>query len=109
MKTVTRADLFEAAYQTVFGPSRHECEEVVRQTIDEIGNALVAGDKVLISRFGSFAPRRKQARVGRNPKQPAEEHTIPAHVALVFRAANELKAAVAPILNRPGGYRENEV
>ena len=95
MKTVTRADLVEAAYQAALGPSRAECEEIVRDTFEAIADALVAGDTVKISRFASWTPKRKGPRVGRNPKRKEEEHIIPEHVVLRFQASGELRDQVA--------------
>ena len=43
-----------------------------------ITDALVAGDRVGIKGFGSFAVWQKRAQIGRNPKRPDEEIVIPA-------------------------------
>ena len=95
MRTVTRANLAEAAYQAIFGPSRAEVEDVVREVFGQISDALVSGESVKISRFGSFLPLRSKPRIGRNPKRPDEAHAIPAHRRVAFRAALELKHHVA--------------
>jgi nucleoid DNA-binding protein len=94
MATITRADLSAAAYQAVSGPSRAQCDEIVRQTFDAISKALVAGEAVKITRFAVFTPKRKGPRLGRNPRRPAEEHVIPEHVALWFTASGELKGSI---------------
>ncbi len=87
--TVTRADLSEAVYQEV-GLSRNESSELVEDVLDEISVALVAGETVKISSFGSFAVRQKGERVGRNPKTGEEVPILPRRV-LVFRASHVLK------------------
>lgn len=87
--TVTRADLSEAVYQEV-GLSRNESSELVEDVLDEISAALVAGETVKISSFGSFAVRQKGERVGRNPKTGEEVPILPRRV-LVFRASHVLK------------------
>jgi integration host factor subunit alpha len=87
--TITRADLSEAVYQEV-GLSRNESSELVEAVLDEIADALVAGDTVKISSFGSFAVRQKGERVGRNPKTGEEVPILPRRV-LVFRASHVLK------------------
>jgi integration host factor subunit alpha len=87
--TVTRADLSEAVYQEV-GLSRNESSELVEAVLDEISDALVKGDTVKISSFGSFSVRQKGERVGRNPKTGEEVPILPRRV-LVFRASHVLK------------------
>jgi integration host factor subunit alpha len=87
--TVTRADLSEAVYQEV-GLSRNESATLVESVLDEISDALVRGEPVKISSFGSFAVRQKGQRVGRNPKTGEEVPILPRKV-LVFRASHVLK------------------
>jgi integration host factor subunit alpha len=88
-KTLTRADLSEAVYQEV-GLSRNESATLVEQVLDEVSDALVRGEPVKISSFGSFAVRQKGRRVGRNPKTGEEVPILPRKV-LVFRASHVLK------------------
>ncbi|HTT79214.1 MAG TPA: integration host factor subunit alpha [Stellaceae bacterium] len=88
-RTVTRAQLTEAVYQEV-GLSRTESAELVESVIAEIADALERGEMVKISSFGSFAVRRKGARIGRNPKTGQEVPISPRRV-LVFRASHALK------------------
>ena len=87
--TLTRADLSEAVYEEV-GLSRNESAELVESVLDEISDALVRGEPVKISSFGSFAVRQKGRRVGRNPKTGEEVPILPRKV-LVFRASHVLK------------------
>lgn len=65
--TITRADLSEAVYQEV-GLSRNESAELVESVLNEISDALVRGEMVKLSSFGSFSVREKGERIGRNPK-----------------------------------------
>ena len=87
--TVTRAQLSEAVYQEV-GLSRNESAALVETVLEEICQALVRGEMVKISSFGSFAVRRKGRRIGRNPKTGQEVPISPRRV-LVFRASHLLK------------------
>ncbi len=87
--TVTRAQLGEAVYQEV-GLSRNESSALVESVLDEVSDALVLGDGVKISSFGSFVVRDKGERTGRNPKTGEEVPISPRRV-LVFRASNILK------------------
>ncbi len=88
-RTVTRADLGEAVYQEV-GLSRNESADLVESVLGEISNALVRGEMVKLSSFGSFSVREKGPRVGRNPKTGEEVPILPRRV-LVFRASHVLK------------------
>lgn len=88
-KTITRADLGEAVYQEV-GLSRNESADLVENILKEIADALVQGEQVKISSFGSFQVRKKGRRIGRNPKTGDEVPILPRRV-LVFRASHVLK------------------
>ncbi|HEY5207992.1 MAG TPA: integration host factor subunit alpha [Stellaceae bacterium] len=96
-ETVTRAQLSEAVYQEV-GLSRNESAELVETVLEEICKALVRGEMVKISSFGSFAVRRKGRRIGRNPKTGQEVPISPRRV-LVFRASHLLKDQIDAALS----------
>lgn len=91
-RTITRADLAEAVYEEV-GLSRNESAELVESVLDEVANALIAGENVKVSSFGSFSIREKGERIGRNPKTGVEVPISPRKV-LVFRASHVLKERV---------------
>lgn len=65
--TLTRMDLSEAVFREV-GLSRNESAQLVEAVLEYISDALVQGEQVKISSFGTFSVRDKTARVGRNPK-----------------------------------------
>lgn len=87
--TVTRADIAEYVYEEV-GLSRSESAGFVDAVLDEISEALIEGDNVKISSFGSFSVRQKEERIGRNPKTGVEVPISPRKV-LIFRASHVLK------------------
>lgn len=91
-RTITRADLAEAVYEEV-GLSRNESSDLVETVLDEVADALIEGDNVKISSFGSFTIREKGERIGRNPKTGIEVPILPRKV-LVFRASHILKDRV---------------
>lgn len=91
-RTVTRADLAEAVYQSV-GLSRTKSAELVERVLDLVCDALVEGDNVKLSSFGSFQVRGKNERIGRNPKTGEEVPILPRQV-LVFKPSNVLKAKI---------------
>ncbi len=95
-KTVTRADLCEAVYQTV-GLSRTESAELVELVLDEITGSIVRGEAVKLSSFGSFVVRKKGERVGRNPKTGEEVPISPRRV-MVFKPSNVLKQKINEVM-----------
>lgn len=88
-KTMTRAELAEAVYQEV-GLSRNDSAALVETVLGEVSDALVEGETVKISSFGSFSVRQKGERIGRNPKTGEEVPILPRRV-LVFRPSHVLK------------------
>lgn len=90
--TVTRAQLVEAVYAEV-GLSRNESSDLVEMVLDEVSDALLRGENVKISSFGTFQVRSKGQRIGRNPKTGEEVPILPRRV-LAFRASHVLKNAV---------------
>lgn len=70
-----------------------EAEKAVNAVFAAIEEALVAGDKVQITGFGSFEVREKAAREGRNP-QTGEKIQIKASKSPAFSAGKTLRDAV---------------
>lgn len=92
-KTLTRMDLSEAVFREV-GLSRNESAQLVESVLQHVSDALVAGETVKISSFGTFSVRDKAARVGRNPKTGEEVPITPRRV-LSFRPSHLMKGRVA--------------
>lgn len=92
-KTLTRMDLSEALFREV-GLSRNESAELVERVLGMMSDALVQGEQVKISSFGTFSVRDKAARVGRNPKTGEEVPIEPRRV-LTFRPSHLMKDRVA--------------
>jgi integration host factor subunit alpha len=90
--TLTRAGLGDAVYQKV-GLSRAECAALVELVLDEMTTAILRGENVKLSSFGSFIVRSKGERIGRNPKTGVEVPIEPRRV-LVFKPSNVMKARV---------------
>jgi integration host factor subunit alpha len=97
-KTVTRSDLSEIVYNAV-GLSRSESAQIVETVLDEISDALIRGEDVKLSSFGSFLVRHKNGRMGRNPKTGEEVPIDPRRV-LSFRASHVLKEKI----NKMAGF-----
>ena len=92
-KTLTRLDLSEAVFREV-GLSRNESAQLVESILSHLSDALVEGEQVKISSFGTFSVRDKAARVGRNPKTGEEVPISPRRV-LTFRPSHLMKDRVA--------------
>lgn len=92
-KTLTRMDLTEAVFQEV-GLSRNESAQLVESVLQHMSDALVSGESVKISSFGTFSVRDKAARIGRNPKTGDEVPIHPRRV-LTFRPSHLMKDRVA--------------
>ncbi|MGB0498100.1 MAG: integration host factor subunit alpha [Rubricella sp.] len=91
-KTLTRMDLSEAVYREV-GLSRNESAQLVEDVLNHVSDALVRGENVKISSFGTFSVRDKSARMGRNPKTGEEVPIEPRRV-LSFRPSHLMKDRV---------------
>ena len=90
--TLTRMDLSEAVFREV-GLSRNESSDLVESVLDHVSDALVAGESVKISSFGTFSIRSKNERIGRNPKTGEEVPIAPRRV-LTFRPSHLMKDRV---------------
>jgi len=88
-KTRTRADLTEVLHRDI-GLSRSESADMVNSVLDLVSDALVEGQNVKLSSFGTFIVRSKRQRIGRNPKTGEEVPITPRRV-LVFRPSQMMK------------------
>ena len=90
--TLTRADLAEMLNRQV-GLSRADAAEMVESILGHMTRALLNGDNVKISGFGTFVLRDKAERIGRNPKTGVEVPITPRRV-LTFRASQGMRQKV---------------
>lgn len=87
--TLTRADLADTMNRQV-GLSRADSAVMVESILDHMIGALVDGENVKISGFGTFVLRDKGERTGRNPKTGVEVPIAPRRV-LTFRASQTMR------------------
>ena len=92
-ETLTRADLAELINRRI-GFSRAESAVLVEQILDTITDALLRGENVKVSGFGTFVLRDKNGRVGRNPKTGVEVPITPRRV-LTFRPSQIMRDRIA--------------
>lgn len=90
--TVKRADLINKITQEN-DLTRQQASDILEKTLEVIGHALVTGDQVKISSFGTFTRRSKKERIGRNPRT-GEDATITCRKVISFRASPLFKKTV---------------
>ena len=76
------------------GLTKKDAERVINASIDAITSALVKGEKVQISGFGTFESKTREARIGRNP-HTKEAIDIPATRVPTFKPSKALKDIVS--------------
>ena len=76
------------------GLTKKDTERVLNAAIDAISLALIRGEKVQLSGFGTFETKDREARVGRNP-HTKEAIEIPATRVPSFKASKALKDSIA--------------
>lgn len=75
--------------------TKKEADAVLTAVFDTIMEAVASGDKVTLVGFGSFEPRKRSAREGRNP-QTGKSIQIPETVVPAFSAGKLFKDKVSP-------------
>ena len=73
--------------------TKKDTEAFLQAFVDVIEDAVAEGKKVQLIGFGSFEPRERAEREGRNPKT-GEVIKIPASTVPVFKAGKEFKEKV---------------
>ena len=96
---MTKADLIDEVARQV-GLTKKEVTAIVEATFTIMSSALREHEKVQIVGFGTFEPRRRNARSGRDPRTQ-EVIQIPESWSLNFRPGKQLKDAVTG--KRKGG------
>jgi integration host factor subunit beta len=69
---------------------QRDVENIVNAILDEITDALKRGDRVELRGFGAFSVKKRNARVGRNPRTgehvPVEQKCVP-----FFKTGKEMR------------------
>lgn len=92
-KTLTRAEISDAIAENIGFP-RHRSMEILEQILEQMIVGLVKEGELKLSSFGSFSVRKKNNRIGRNPKTGKEVMITPRKT-ISFRASHILKDDVA--------------
>ncbi len=85
--------------QTQIGLDRQESRQIVERLLEIIKDTLTKGEELLITGFGKFSVRQKNARRGRNP-QTKESLVLAARKVLVFKASGILRERINEISER---------
>jgi integration host factor subunit beta len=67
-----------------------DVERIVTTIFDEISAALARGDRVELRGFGAFSVKRRDARVGRNPRTGASVQVTEKHIPF-FKTGKQLR------------------
>ena len=69
---------------------QRDIEKIVNAILDEVTDALAGGNRVELRGFGAFSVKRREARLGRNPRTGAhvdvEEKVVP-----FFKTGKEMR------------------
>lgn len=68
---MTRSELIARLAQRNPHLFQRDVERIVATIFDEIGEALARGQRVELRGFGAFSVKRRDARIGRNPRTGA--------------------------------------
>ena len=90
MNNITRDDIAEFINKE-FGLTKKDCNNLVNIIIEEIIEGLKEHNIVKIHNFGTFKLRRKNARLGRNPKTKEEVMIAPRNVISFLPSKHILK------------------
>ncbi|MDX8395908.1 MAG: integration host factor subunit beta [Mariprofundaceae bacterium] len=90
---MTKSELVDMIAEGNSEITRREAEVVVNEIFAAIGDALAGGDRVELRGFGSFSTKRRNPRIGRNPKTGASVE-VPAKIVPHFKPGKELRERV---------------
>ena len=65
---MTKSELIQRIAESNPHLYHRDVERIVSTIFDEVGQALSRGDRVELRCFGAFSVKRRDARIGRNPR-----------------------------------------
>ena len=72
------------------GISKFESSRIVETVLETVKSSLTSGEDVLISGFGKFIVRKKEARRGRNP-QTGQDLTLDPRRVITFKCSSMMR------------------
>ena len=79
---------------------QRDVENIVNAIFNEITTALAGGDRVELRGFGAFSVKKRDARMGRNPRT-GEQVEVAEKVVPYFKTGKEMRQR----LNKPGATK----
>lgn len=76
------------------GLQKKDVETVIEAMLEMIIEKLKMGEEVVLTGFGAFMAKKREARMGVNPQSPSEKIQIPAVIVPKFKAGKTLKDAL---------------
>ena len=89
---LTKKDIIKSLYLQI-GYPKNVIENILEDLFDIIFDELKKNGKVKITNFGTFTVRKKNSRIGRNPKTK-EIKTISERNVILFKPSNEFKKKI---------------
>ena len=91
--TLTKADLVQKVYKNHDNLTKAQATQAVEALLSTMKNCLSKGEDLLISGFGKFNVKDKNARRGRNP-QTGEELILEPRRVITFKPSGILRAKI---------------
>ncbi len=85
-----KADLINQVYNT-HNVTKEQAVKIVEAFLKISKDRLISGDNLMLSGFGKFSVKEKQARRGRNP-QTGEELMLDARKVIIFKPSGKLRS-----------------
>lgn len=95
VKTTTKRDLVQRISDSS-GQTKVLVRDIIQAFLNEVGNELVAGNRLEFRKFGVFEVRYRPGRIAQNPKT-LEKVVVPAKRVVKFKVGNVLKKQVEAI------------
>jgi integration host factor subunit beta len=89
-RAMTKSELIQRLAELNPHLYQRDVERIVTAIFDEIAAALSRGDRVELRGFGAFSVKRREARVGRNPRTGASVQVAEKHIPF-FKTGKQLR------------------
>jgi len=87
---MTKSELIQSIAQRNPHLYHRDVERIVTTIFDEIGDALARGDRVELRGFGAFSVKKRDSRIGRNPRTGETVHVAEKHIPF-FKTGKQLR------------------
>jgi integration host factor subunit beta len=90
---MTKSDLIRRLAKRLPHLTIPEAEQALNAILDDMKAALIHGGRIEIRGFGSFSVRKRNARIGHNPRN-GDSIPISERCAIYFRAGKDMREAI---------------